>query len=208
MKIAPLLCALWACASLALEAGAAESSGHGGSSQAVTDMDQGADRAAPDRDTSSKGAHAQTRQPTRVGSGKVVGSRGEEPVRPVAPRGGSATPKRVIGQPPRSDADRLHTLLNAKARGRIANSAPRVGSSHAAIDYRGVGGLRSAGTPGATTMRVAMSPSRTASNVNAAPKGSMIGGPRASSAARLGGPSTAWTQNRAAIDGANLHRKP
>ena len=206
MKIAPLLCALWACASLALEAGAAESSGHGGSSQAVTDMDQGADRAAPDRDTSSKGAHAQTRQPTRVGSGKVVGSRGEEPVRPVAPRGGSATPKRVIGQPPRSDADRMQVLSSAKARGRIANPSPRVGSSDAAIGYRGVGALRSAGLPGAT--RVAMSPSRTASNVNAVPKGPMIGGPRASGAVRLGGPSTVRTQNRAAIDGANLHRKP
>jgi hypothetical protein len=112
---------------------------------------------------------------------------------------------------PRSNADRLHALLSARPRARITNPSPRVASSHAALGTavasKGVEGLRAAGPTRATMERFAMS-ARTTSSLNATAKGSMVGGPHAPDSARLGGPSSARTQNRAVIDGANLHRKP
>src|SRR5271166_5660715 len=132
MKIARLLCALWVCGPLALEANAAESPAHNGASVAAANMGQAAAGTTHGRDTGINAGRLVAQESTQAGSGKGDGSKGRNAAVAVSPRRGSVTPH-AAGPLARSNADRLHSLHPAKAGGRITPTANRrVGPNPAA----------------------------------------------------------------------------
>jgi hypothetical protein len=211
MRIAQLLCVIGACVPLALEASAAESPEHGGSSVAVTNMGQAARGAALGRDTLINARRAETQESTQVDSGKGGGSKSRNAAVAVSPRRGSVAQERGVGQLAHSNADRVHSLLSKQAHRRIAQAASRpVGSNRAAATGNVVGrgtGLRSAIPVGLTTLPVSNSAARIRPSLKAVTGGSMIGGPHAVGPGGLGGPAFRRTAQRATIDGTQLHRK-
>jgi hypothetical protein len=207
MKVARLLCAIWVCAPLALDASAAESPERGGSP--VADMGQEAGRAALGRDTSIKAGRAETRESAQVDSGKGSGSKSRNAAADVSPRRGSVRPQRGVGRLAHSNADRLHSLLSKQARGRLANASSRpVGSNGAATGSDGVvRGPRGSNPVGGPKLAVSKNASQATTSAKTVVGESSIGGPHAGRLGRLGGPPIGRTANRAAIDGTQLHRK-
>jgi len=205
MKIARLLCVIWVCAPLALEAGAAGSPASGGSSAAA--MGQAAGGSAPARDTSIKAGRAQTHESTQAGSAKAGGSKGRNAAVAVAPRRGAVTPQRAAGQLARSNADRLHSLLSAKARERRTAASNPVPSTRGATANRIAGGSRTSSPLAQRTLPASKLPAPSATSVKAVAGSSRIGGPQTAGRGRLGGPAIGRTANSATINGTQLHRK-
>ena len=210
VKFARLLCALWACGSLSLGAGAAESLPYHSASVAA-DTGQASAGNAPGRDTSIKTGRPAAQESTRLDSGKGAGSTGRNAAVAASPRRGSVTPPHAAGPFARSNADRLHSLHPANARGRIAPTANRrVGPPAAAVG--GNVSARGRALPGASPQPQPKSPVATPAvqvqpSVKSTIRGSIMGGPRPAGPGRLGGPATARTANNTAIDGTRLHRK-
>ncbi len=208
MKIARLLCTIWVCAPLALDASAAESPERGGSSVAVADMGQAAGRAALGRNASIKAGRAETRESTQVDSGKG-GPKSRNAAADVSPRRGSVRPQRGVGQLAHGNADRLHSLLSKQARGRLAKASSRpVGSYGAATGSEGVvRGPRGSNPVGGPKLAVSKNASQATTSVKTVVRESSIGGPHAGGLGRLGGPAIGRPANRATIDGTQLRRK-
>jgi hypothetical protein len=196
MRIPGILWLTLACLPLSLEASAAGSPERGGTS-VVAGIGDAAGRTAPDRDSRT----------TVVGSGKGGGLKDQDAMVAVTPRRGSATPQRGVGQLANSNADRLHSLLSAKARTRIAKASSRVGSNDVATGNRVVRGPRSASPMDQPTPPVSKFGARAVASVKLVAKDSRVGPPHAAGWGRLGGPAIGRTPNRAAIDGTQLHRR-
>jgi hypothetical protein len=184
MKLDSLRCALWVCGLLALEAGAAEAPAHNAASVAAANMGQAATVTGPGRDARIKAGRPAAQESTRAGPSKGDGSSGHNAALAAAPRRGSVPP-RAANPLARSNADRLHSLHPAMARGRIAPAANRRVAPMAAA-ASGNMSARGRGLPAA----------RVPPTVKAMARGSMIGGPRAAGPGRLGGPATGRTANR------------
>jgi hypothetical protein len=182
------LCAVLACAALTVDARAPASSEDGSSSAAAANAGGAAGHAAPTRDPSSKAGRA----------GDFESSHAGVRTRSVMPQRG-----RAAG----GSAERLHALLNAQARGRLAHQPGRpIGSTRAATGVPGVRssyGVGAAGQPKLVSKRTA-SP---APKLTATPRDSAIGGPHVQSAGRVGGPVVGRTHHSAVIDGTALRRK-
>jgi hypothetical protein len=177
MKVSCILCMILACASLILEARAIASSEEGRSSAAAAKVRETTARAAPSLDAGAK------------------------------PRRGSVASQGGVAQAGRSNADRLHSLLNTQARGRLARQPVRAGSTRAVTpgrnDVRGSQGVSLAGQPkSAAPNSAALSPARLP-----APRNPVVGGPHAQGPGRVGGPAISRTSHSATVDGAQLHRK-
>jgi hypothetical protein len=205
MKIARLLCVIWVCAPLALEAGAAGSPASGGSPVAA--MGQAAGGSAPARDTSIKAGRAETHESTQVGSAKAGGSKGRDAVVGGSPRNGSVARQRGAGQLARSNADRLHALLSARARGQRTAASNPVRSTPGATGNRMAGASRSSSPLAQRALPASKHPAPSATSVKAVVGGSRIGGPQTAGPGRLGGPAIGRTAHSATINGTQLHRK-
>jgi hypothetical protein len=137
MKVPPILCAMLVCTALVWQAAAAQATDpnedeHSPARQAARS------RAVTGEDGSTKAERADDRQSPRMGSDRSVGPTGGNPGAADSRGRGSAAPQRGIGQLERTNADRLRSLLNAQARGRLAGQSGRgsVGSRRAAINGR------------------------------------------------------------------------
>jgi hypothetical protein len=205
MKIARLLCVIWVCAPLALEASAAGSPASGGSSVAA--MGQAAGGSAPARDTSIQAGRAETHESTPLGSAKAGHSKGRDAVVAGSPRNGSVARQRGAGQLARSNAARLHALLSAKARGRRTAASNPARPTHGATGNRMAGGSRSSSPLAERALPASKLPAPSATSVKAVARGSRIGGPQTAGPGRLGGPTIGRTANSATINGTQLHRK-
>jgi hypothetical protein len=201
------LCAVLACAPLTVDARAPASSEDGSSSAAAANAGGAAGHAAPTRDTSNKAGHTGALESTQTGVRTGGGSKGRDAAMAVSPRHGSVMLRRGTGQAASGSAERLHALLNAQARGRLAHQPGRpIGSTRAATGVPGVRssyGVGAAGQPKLVSKRTA-SP---APKLTATPRESTIGGPHVQSAGRVGGPVVGRTNHSAAIDGTELRRK-
>ena len=128
MKMKRILCTLLLCSAVTFEATAATLPEQGNSPQA-SDSTAGRDgdanvRSADERESARKGRGAQTGSgTTRRDPGTAVSARREPAARPPA-----------VSQPGRGNADRLRTLLDTQAHGRVARQPARrpVDSAHVA----------------------------------------------------------------------------
>jgi hypothetical protein len=195
MKIARLLCALWVCGPLALEARAADSPAR----------NDGA--VAP-----AKAGHPAAHESTQAGSSKGDGPKGRNAAAAASPRGSSVTASRAAGPLSRSNADRLRSLQPAKARGNTASTSNRRGAPKAAtassnLSARGIPGERLQALP--TRRPVVVGVARVSPSAKAMVRGSAIGGPRAAAGpGQLGGPATGRrTVHNTAIDGTQVRHK-
>jgi hypothetical protein len=208
MKIASLVCVVWMCSPLALQAGPAErgsaergpleSSGHG---------------------VSSPAARARTQESTRVGSAKGVASKGANTATAASPRFGSVTPQRRAGQLARSNADRLRSLPGTQARAPAAKRSSQPADSSRRVGATGTGrmpsfhGANPVGPPTSPVSnkaaRVSLSAIANPSNAKAVTRGERVGGPRPAGPGRLGGPATgrAATSNSSTLDGAQIRHR-
>jgi hypothetical protein len=159
---------------------------------------------------------------------KGSASRGRDAAATVSPRPGSAAPARSaaqtgVAQAGRGNADRLRSLLNARARGRVVRQPGRaVGSPRGAAGGPAVRGappgVGSAGQrklaasntaapptalPGQPKLAAPKSPASPA----AAPRSLGIGGPHPQVSGRIGGPPVSRTTRSATIDGGQLRHK-
>jgi hypothetical protein len=231
MKASHIVCAILACAPLTFEARATASSEDGRPSRPAANAGQAAGRTAPSRDESAKPEGTRDREPThargRTGGGSTGGgstggaSKGRDAAAAATPRGGSvtpgpgsATPQRGaapvgVAQAGRGNADRLRSLLNAKAHGRLARQPSRpVGSTHAAAGGPAVRGPQGVGPAGQPKLAAANSTASPAARPLATPRTSTIGGPHAQGSGRVGGPAVSRTTHSATVDGTQLHHKP
>jgi hypothetical protein len=169
MKGPRILCAILVCTWLAWETAAAalpvrpdgasgpaaRSPNEVGSNQAEPSpiRETARNRATTGENTSKKSERADDSQSKRVGSDSSVGSTGGNPGAAASHGRGSAAPQRRVGQLATPNADRLRSLLSARARGRPAQPAsrrsagpirPRTGGGAAA---RGPGGAGEATRP-------------------------------------------------------------
>lgn len=136
MKIARLLCVLWVCGPLALQARAADSPARNGV-------------VAPPAKLSRAG-HPAAHESTQTGPSKGDGAKGRNAALAASPRRASAPTPRAAGPLARSNADRLRSPHPAKARGNNPLTPNRrVGTSAKAM-VRGsaIGGPRAAAGPG------------------------------------------------------------
>jgi hypothetical protein len=232
MKMSHILCAILACAPLIFEARATASSEDGGSSAGAANVGDAAGRAAPRRSAGTKPGRTGNRESNQAGAQTGGSSKGRDAAVAASPRRGSVTSQGGVAQAGRSNADRLHSLLNAQAHGRLARQPSRVGSTHAAThgpdDVRGPQGVSPAGQP-------KMAASNGAAPRAAAPAGQSkpaasntaaampVGQPkvaasnsavpstrRLSSTPRnsaIGGPAISRATHSAIVDGAQLHHK-
>jgi hypothetical protein len=225
MKVVLRLCALWLCGPLALGASAAALPAHGGSSAALDNMGQAVGGDPAGRDARIKSGRPVTQESTRVDSGKIGASGGRNAVVAVSPRHDPVTPPSAAAALARSHADRQHSLLSTRARGRIAPTSNRSpGRSSAAASgnvtarARGLAAARPQGLPTspiATSFArilplqpVATSAVRVPPSLKAAAAGRPnLGGPRATGPGRLGGPAIGRIANNTGIDGKLIHRK-
>jgi hypothetical protein len=227
-KMSHILCALLACAPLIFEARATASSEDGRSSVAAANVDESAGRAAPGRKAGKKPGRTGDRGSNQAGARTSDGSKGRDAAVAASPRGSSATPqagagKAVMGQADRGNADRLRSMLNARASGHLARQRSRpVGSTPGATggpDLHGPQGASQAGQPklaastnsaASPAARPAVTPSSAASPAArpaTTPRNSAIGGPHAQALARVGGPALSRTTHSGTIDGTQLHHK-
>src|ERR1700676_740744 len=126
------------CAPLTFEARAAASSEDGRSSAVAANAGDAAGRAAPRRNAGTKPGRPGDRGSNQASARTSDGSKGRDAA--------------VVPQAARSNADRLHALLNAQARGPLARQPGRgVGSTravtHGPDDARGRQGVSAAGQP-------------------------------------------------------------
>jgi hypothetical protein len=231
MKVPHILCAILACAPLTFEARATASSEDGRPSRPVADAGQAAGRAVPSRDASTKPEGTPDRDPTqaraRTGGGSTGGvSKARDAAAAASPRPGSVTPPRGVVQGAaaravRGNADRLNSLLNARARGRLARQPSRPAGSARAVapgpEARGPRDVGPAGQPklgksntaAAPTAMMAGQPKMATSNSLTSPaarpapnpRNSAIGGPHGQTLGRVGGPAISRTTHSATIDG-------
>jgi hypothetical protein len=223
MKMSHILCAMLACAPLTFEARAATSSADGPSSAAAVNVGEAAGRAAPSRNAGSKRGRTVDRGSNQAGAQTGSGSKGRDAAAAASPRRGSATSQGGVAQTGRSNADRLHSLLNAQARGRLARQPGRAGSTRAVTrgpdDVRGSQGVSPAGrsklaaSNSAAAMPVvqpkvaASNSAPSAARLSSTPRNSAIGGPHAQGLGRVGGPAISRATHGATVDGAQLHHK-
>jgi hypothetical protein len=187
MKVFRILCVALVCSSLAsVAAEAASYQGAGSSSVTAADSANQVrpneagpssarhtadNHAATDEDTGKKAERADERRSPRAAPDKSVGSTSGSPG--TASRAhGSAAPQRGITQLARPNADRLRSLLNAQARGRVTRKPARgpVGPGRAAI-----GGRPAVPAPGGAGQ--VLRPTRVASRSTAVASGTTARGP-------------------------------
>jgi hypothetical protein len=206
-KIARLLCALWVCGPLVVEAGAAEAPAGNDASAALVDSGHDAADSTPGRDANIKAGRPVAQGPTEARSGEVGGSTGRHATVPVSPHRDSFTPPHAAGPFARSNADRLHSLSGAKARDSVAKAPNRMESAKATAGNmagRGIHGS-SVGSPIPPVSNRAI---RGGDSLAVVARGSSIGGGSyARGYGRLPGPATGRTARNASIDGTQLHRK-
>jgi hypothetical protein len=228
-KLSHILCAILAWVPLTVEARATPSSEDGRQSAANADReaanaDRAAGRAAPSRNAGTQPGRTGGRDSTQAGA---RASKGRDAAAADSSSRGSVTPQRGVGQSARgnSNADRLHSLLNAQANGHLARRQPgraarstRAASSAASgaatrtapgAATRGRGapvpqGMTPAGQPKLAASRGAASP---VPRTTAIPSGPAIGGPRAQGLGRVGGPANNRTTRSATIDGSRPPHK-
>jgi len=203
MKLAPLLCALSVCGPLTVEASAAESPARNGASVAAADMGQAAASTTPGRDKGLKAGRPVAQESVQAGSSKGDGSKGRNAAVAVSSRRGSLTPPRAAGPLARSNADRLHSLHPAKARGHVG---PTAAAASGKLSARGQG-VSGASPQALPTPPVATSVARVPPSVTPMVRSSTIGGPRAAGPGRLAGPATGRIAHNGTISGTQLHHK-
>jgi len=225
MKVVLRLCALWLCGPLALGASPAALPAQGGSSAALANMGQAVGGAPPGRDAGIKTGSPVTQESTRVDLSKSGASGGRNAVVAVAPRPNPVAPPSAAAALARSHADRQHSLLSTRARGRIAppssrrpGPGPAAASGNLASRARGLTGTSPQGLPKApiatsfartppslpvATTAVRVPPSLKA----AAAAGPNLGARRAVGPGRLGGPAIGRIANNTGIDGTLIRRK-
>jgi hypothetical protein len=156
MKVSHILCAMLACAPLTLEARATASSENGSSSVAAANVGEAAGRKAPSRNAGTKRGRTGDRGSSQAAARTSDGSKGPDAAAPASPRGGSVPPqagagKAAVSQAGRSNADRLHSMLNARVNGHLARQRSRpVGSTRGATggpDVHGAQGTSPAAQP-------------------------------------------------------------
>jgi hypothetical protein len=235
MKISHILCAMLACAPLTLEARATASSENGSSSVPAANVGEAAGRTAPGRNAGTKRGRAGDRGSNQAAARTSDGSKGPNPAAAASPRGGSVPPqtgagKAAVSQAGRSNADRLHSMLNARVNARLARQRSRpVGSTRGGPDLHGAQGASPAGQsklaapngaapPAASNSAAAMpagQPKLAASSsaappsakLSSTPRSSAMGGTHAPGLGRLGGPATSRTTHSATIDGTQQRHK-
>jgi hypothetical protein len=208
MKVFHILCAILACAPLAFEARAIASSEDGRPSVAADNAGRAAGRTAPSRDASAKPEGTRDREPTPARPRTGGGSTGGGSTGGGSTGGGSTGGGSTGGGSKGRDADRLHSLLNAQARGRLTRQPSRPAGSTRAVtrglDVRGPQGGMPAGQPRLAASISAASP---AARLVMTPRTSTIGGPHSQGIGRVGGPAISRTTRSATVDGTQLHHK-
>jgi hypothetical protein len=229
MKVSHILCAVLACALLlTYEARATASSEDGSSSVAAANVGEAAGRTAPGRNAGTKRGRTGDRGPNQAAARTSDGSKGPDAAAPASPRGGSVPPqagagKAAVSQAGRSNADRLHSMLDARVNAHLARQRSRpVGSTRGATggpDLHGAQGMSPAAQPklaasnGAAAMQAgqpklaASSSAPPSARLSSTPRSSAIGGPHAPGLGRLGGPAISRTTHSATIDGTPQRRK-
>jgi len=227
MKMSHILCAMLACAPPTFEACAAASSADGPPSAAAANVGEAAGRAGPSRNAGAKRGRTGDRGPNQAAARTSDGSKSPDAAAPASPRGGSVPPKAgagkaAVSQASRSNADRLHSMLNARVNGHLARQRGRpVGSARGATagpDLHGAQGMSPAAQPKlaasnraaamqAGQPKLAASSSAPPSARLSTPRSSAVGGPHAPELGRLGGPAISRTAHSATVDGAQLHHK-
>jgi len=196
MRVSHILCAIMACAPLALEARATASSEDGGSSVVAANAGEAAGRTAPDRNANTKARRTPGRSSNQTGAQTGSGSKGRDAAVAASPRRGSVTPQR------------LHSPLNAQARGRPARQPGGRGSTravtHGADNVRGPQGLSPAGQSRPAASNSAAPP---AARLTSTLGNSAIGGRHAQGLGRVGGPAISRTTHSATLDGTQLRHK-
>jgi hypothetical protein len=214
MKVTAILCAILACVALAFEAPAIASSEDGRPSR----PEANAGRAAPGQDASAKPEGTHDREPAqaraRTGGGSAGGvSKARDAAAAASPRRGSVMPPRsgVQGGPARAargNADRLNSILNARAHGRLARQPSRpAGTARAVARGPEVHGPRDVGPAGQPKLATSNSPTSPAARPAPNPRNSAIGGPHAQTLGRVGGPAISGRTHSATVDGNQLHHK-
>jgi hypothetical protein len=229
MKVSHILCAMLACAPLTYEARATASSENGSSSVAAANVGEAAGRAAPSRNAGTKRGRTGDRGPNQAAARTSDGSKGRDAAAAASPRGGSVPPqagagKAAASQAGRSNADRLHSMLNARVNGHLARRPSRpVGSTRGAPggpDLHGARGVSPAGQSklaasnsaaamplGQLKVAASNSAASSAARLSSAPRNSAMGGPHAQGLGRVGGPAISRATHSATVDGAQLHHK-
>jgi hypothetical protein len=195
MKLARLLCALWVCGPLALDARAADSPARNGAALAP-----------------ARAGNPVAHESTPAGPSRGDSAKGRNAAVAASPRRASVATPRAAGLLARNNADRLHSLHPAKARGNTASTpnrrvGPKVGatSSNVSAAGRGIPGARLQALP---LRPVAVGVARVSPSEKAMVRGSAVGGPRAAAGpGQLGGPATGRTAHNTAIDGAQVRHK-
>jgi hypothetical protein len=192
-KIARLLCALWLCGPLTLEARAADSPAVNGAAVAP-----------------AKAGHPPAHESARAESSKGDGPKGRNAAAAASPRGGPVTARRAAGRLARSNANGLHSLHPAKARGNTAlipnrRVGPKAATASSKLSAREIPGERLQALP----MRpVVVGAARVSPSAKPMVRGSAIGGPRtAAGPGQLGGAATGRTAHNTAIDGSSVRHK-
>lgn len=208
MKVTHIFCAIIACAPLTFEAHAAATS-DGSSSVAAANAGKATSRTASSRNANTKAGRTGDRGSNQAGAQTGSGSKGRDAAVAASPRHGPVTPQGGITQAGRSNANRLHSLLNAQARGRLARQPGRDAGSNRAVthgpnDVRGPQGVSTASQPKLAASKSAVPQ---AARLSPAPRNSAIGGPRAQGVGLLGGAAISRTRHAATIDGAQPRHK-
>jgi hypothetical protein len=213
MKVSHILCAMLPCALLlTYEARATASSENGSSSVPAANVGEAAGRTAPSRNAGTKRGRTGDRGSNQAAARASDGSKGPDAAAPASPRGGSVPPqagagKAAASQAGRSNADRLHSMLNARVNGHLARQRSRpVGSTRGATggpDLRGAQGASPAGQP----KLAASSSAPPSAKLSSTPRSSAIGGLHAPGLGRLGGPAISRTTHSATIDGTQQRHK-
>jgi hypothetical protein len=239
MRAAHIACAILACAPLSFEARAIASTEAGRPSQPQAHAGPAAGPAAPDRDASARSRGTPDPEPNRAhpptGSGSTgggsrgsaaakgpargsgsngSGSKGRDAAGGVSPRRGSATPahgaaQSKVAQAGRANADRLHSLLSARAQGHLVRQPGRaVGSPHGAAGSPAVrGSPPSTPPPSRPKLAVANPAPAPAARPAVIPRSPGIGGPHAQVSGRVGGPAVGRTTGSATVNGAQMRHK-
>jgi hypothetical protein len=156
MKVSHILCAILACVPLTHEARATASSENGSSSAAAANVGEAPGHTAPSRNAGTKRGRTGDRGPNQAAGRTGDGSKAPNPAAAASPRGGSVPPqagagKAAVSQAGRSNADRLHSMLNARVNGHLARQRSRpVGSTRGATggpDLHGAQGTSPAAQP-------------------------------------------------------------
>jgi hypothetical protein len=216
MKIARLVCAIWMCSPLALQAGAA------GAPLDRGPADRGPLEHGPAESSGhSSSARAQTQESARASSAKGEISKGGNTTAAVSQRPAAA--QRGADPLMRSNADRLHSLLRTPATPAAKPpSRPAAGSSRAETTGTALSrtpGLQGASPASLSRLAVPKISARTPRSSNAPTPGALLGGPHPGGPVALGGPAMgraasgrtvsgrAATANGAVLDGTQMRRR-